>query len=146
MDSRVFGGGIMKGFIEVTEMCDLYPMDAEEYERITLVVSNELKGKEDFRKALHDAGLNFHKEFKYAQSWHNDKEAKWYYKFNLFGYKKRIININKIIDIKPYCREYINEDYKLVIGCDIRFNDEHIYCQETYEEIKQKIKQAQEQK
>lgn len=136
----------MKGFIEVTEMYDLYPMDAEEYERITLVVSNELKGKEDFRKALHDAGLNFYKEFQYAQSWHNDKEAKWYYKFNLFGYKKRIININKIIDIKPYCREYINEDYKLVIGCDIRFNDEHIYCQETYEEIKQKIKEAKEQK
>ena len=134
----------MKGFIEVEDM-----ENETNYKNSTGYFEIEIpQDKKDLEQwdIIKDF-TNKHK-INFCQSAHKEYVRKngngiLVYRISLYGYKRRLINIEHIKEITPYVR-YIGKTRETIVGCIvITDRDEYLYISETYEEIKQKIKQAQ---
>ena len=137
----------MKGFIEVEDM-----ENETNYKNSTGYFEIEIpQDKKDLEQWDIIKDFNIQHKINFCQSAHkeqvrNNGNGILVYRIFLYGYKRRLINIEHIKEITPYVR-YIVKTRKTIVGCIvITDRDEYLYIAETYEEIKQKIKEAQGQK
>lgn len=139
----------MKGFIEVTkqvwEGSDEYK---EKFCSIEVQIDKNITDEKEIEKAIRKEVKHYRYEneltditrtdFKYSKCIRDDGT----YFVNLYSKFKILLNVNKIIRVYP---SYDN--FKKTQTTDIDFIRDSEYCGirvlETYEEIKQKIKEAQ---
>lgn len=133
----------MKEFIEVTDFLRETKDEGELLGRFDITILANAT-KEEEKKIIEEI---FEKnKINFGQYYVTDRcnyDGKGHCELRIFvrGCNKKLININKIQQIKPFFRVIKS---KIVIGCVLELElIGELFVAETYEEIKQKIKEAQ---